>query len=126
MESEQTEVKPQEVDTFNFKISVDVFYSDILTGEEKLIWMIANKLNEKNMEYNVSVLVDVLAVSKHRIYKLVNRMIRAGFLKKTIIKTEVKDGFLSKTETKSYLIALTPERVMYDDQNNKMDNTAPF
>jgi predicted transcriptional regulator len=126
MKSEQTEVKLQEVDTFNFKISVDVFYSDILTGEEKLIWMIVNKLNEKNTEYDISVLVDVLAVSKHRIYKMVNHMIRAGFLKKTIIKTEVKDGFLSKTETKSYLIALTPERVMYDDQNNKMDNTAPF
>jgi hypothetical protein len=83
--------------------------------------MIANKLNE-NKENYMDVIECVLCVSKHRIYKMVNEMIRYGYLKKITITKEVKDKEANEKEKSSYLIATIPT-ISLDNSTNYY---APF
>lgn len=110
--------KPEFVE---FRIPQDVLESKKLNGEQKIIWMIANKLNE-NKECYMQVIESVLGVSKHRIYKMMNDMIRDGYLQKITITKEVKDKLANEKEKTSYLLALIPTI----SSNNSDNDLAPF
>jgi hypothetical protein len=79
-------------------------------------------LNEKDKEYDVQILEHFLCISKHRIYKLVNDMIRDGYLKKITTTKEIKDMICTEKETESYLVAIVPS-ILDDNSDN---DSAPF
>jgi hypothetical protein len=126
MEEKLPETTSQDSEIIEFKIPLSVLESCKLTAEQKLIWLIANKLNEKHKEYDVEILEHFLCISKHRIYKLVNDMIRDGYLKKTTTITEVKDKVFSEKTTTSYLIALAPTFCVQEEEDDNQDYFAPF
>lgn len=100
-------MKEKNPELIEFKIPQDVLESKKLNGEQKVIWMIANKLNE-NKESYMQVIESVLCVSKHRIYKMINDMVRNGYLQKITITKEVKGKSANGMEKTSYLVALVP------------------
>ncbi len=122
MEEKLPETTSQDSEIIEFKIPLSVLESCKLTGEQKLIWLIANKLNEKDKEYDVQILEHFLCISKHRIYKLVNDMIRDGYLKKITTTKEIKDMICTEKETESYLVAIVPS-ILDDNSDN---DSAPF
>ena len=65
MKEKLPETTSQDSEIIELTIPLSVLESCKLTAEQKLIWLIANKLNEKYKEYDVEILEHFLCISKH-------------------------------------------------------------
>lgn len=110
-----------DTDIIEFKIPQSVLECPNLSAEQKIIWLIANKLSS-NKEFYMQIIEGVLFVSKHKIYKMINDMIRDGYLKKITTTKEIKDMICTEKETESYLVAIVPS-ILDDNSDN---DSAPF